>query len=563
MKPFMRSSNQTYKNTIAISIACSILLVLPGCAIPKLNPAKAGPSLPEDFRGVTSAENSADLSPMEFFSDPRLTSLFDQAMNGNQQLRILTEDIRIANNEVLRRRGAYLPFVTIGTNSSLTKYSGYTLTGADNNQDFLPGGGSFPNPYPDFMGAADVSWQIDIWRQLRNSRDSAGLRFLSTRDGWNYVLTRLIAEIAENYYQLMGLDKQLETLDRTITLQEQSLEIAKARKAAARDTELAVQRFQAEVRKNQSQKLIIRQEIIEAENRINFLCGRYPQPVERESAGFIDLELHSLSVGVPSQLLGNRPDVRQAERELAAAGLDVKVARANFYPKLIITAGVGFEAFDPKYLFYTPESLIYSVAGGFVAPLVNKKAIQADYLNANARQLQCLYDYQRTLLNAFTEVVNRVNKVQNYSRSIEIKKQQLESLETAVSVASNLFQNARLEYIDVLLAQRDRNDARLVLIDTKREQLSAIVNAYQALGGGQFRFPDPPLAAIGRRPPTRPWPVWGMRSPVEPLPVVGSPFMYGPPPTIDGPPAAETPPAAEALPNQPNKGEPLPMPKPN
>ena len=118
---------------------------------------------------------------------------------------------------------------------------------------------------------------------------------------------------------------------------------------------------------------------------------------------------------MPPQLLQNRPDIRQAERELAAAGLDVRVARANFFPKLIITAGVGYEAFNTKYLFLTPESLIYNVAGDLVAPLINKSAIKADYFNANARQLQAVYEYQRVVLNAFTEVINRVSKVQNYS----------------------------------------------------------------------------------------------------------------------------------------------------
>jgi outer membrane protein TolC len=227
---------------------------------------------------------------------------------------------------------------------------------------------------------------------------------------------------------------------------------------------------------------------------------------------------------VPAQLLQNRPDIRQAERELQAAGLDVRVARANFFPRLTITSGVGYEAFNAKYLFFTPESLIYSVAGGLVAPLVNKRAIQADYLNANARQLQAIYEYQRTTLNAFTEVVNRVSKVQNYSRSIDLKKQQLASLESAVDVASKLFQNARVEYMDVLFAQRDRNDARIVLIDTKREQLSAIVNAYQALGGGWRNVGGP-----------APPPSWAPQAPIQ-LPV--NPPVNLPP---VGPPAEEVP----------------------
>jgi outer membrane protein TolC len=288
----------------------------------------------------------------------------------------------------------------------------------------------------------------------------------------------------------MALDKRLENLDQTIQLQDQSRTISLAKKEAGRGTELAVQRFEAEVRKNLSEKLIVNQEIIEVQNRINLLVNRFPQHVERNSAGFFDLNIHALNAGVPAQLLANRPDIREAERELEAAGLEVLVARARFFPTIDITAGVGYEAFDPKYLFRTPESLIYNVAGDLVGPVINKRAIQAEYMSANARQLQSLYDYQRTILNAFTEVVNRFSKVEKYSRSIEIKKQQLQALQASVDAASRLFQNPRVEeqvdYLEVLLAQRDLRDARMVLIDTKREQLSAIVNAYQALGGGDF-----------------------------------------------------------------------------
>jgi multidrug efflux system outer membrane protein len=123
--------------------------------------------------------------------------------------------------------------------------------------------------------------------------------------------------------------------------------------------------------------------------------------------------------------------------------------------------------------------------------LVNKRAIRAQYLTANARQLQAIYNYQRVILNAFTQVINRMTMVQNFSNSIEIKKQQLETLVSAVTFAEDLFQNARIEYIDVLFSQRDLRDARVVLIDTKTEQLAAIVKAYQALGGGVLTITTP------------------------------------------------------------------------
>ena len=252
----------------------------------------------------------------------------------------------------------------------------------------------------------------------------------------------------------MALDKRLENLDRIIELQEQSLEIARARKAAARGTELAVQRFQAEVRKNQSQKLIVNQDIIQAENRINFLVNRFPQPVERTSAGFsefFDLKIHDLSVGVPSQLLLNRPDIRQAERELVAAGLDVKVARVNFFPQLFITGGVGLQSFILNHLF-EPNAVIGNITGGLVGPLVNFRAIQAQYLTANARQLQALYNYQRVILEAFTQVINRLNMVKNYTKSIEIKKQQLAVARGRSRSRRQTFSECprTIEYLDVL-----------------------------------------------------------------------------------------------------------------
>ena len=346
----------------------------------------------------------------------------------------------------------------------------------------------------DYLLGLNFFWQLDIWRQLRNARDAAGQRYLAAIERRNYFVTRLVAEIAENYYGLMALDKRLENLDQIIELQEQSLKIAKAKKEAARGTELAVQRFQAEVRKNQSEKLIVKQEIIEAENRINFLVDRFPQPVERMSAGFFDLNIHTLSVGVPSQLLQNRPDIRQAERELAAAGLDVKVARANFFPRLDITAGVGYQAFNPKYLFESgsldlqcrrrPGRAVGQQEGdpGRV-PHRERQAI-GGRLQLPARHPQRLHrGCQPHVHGGELQQEHRDQEAAVGSRS-----------RPRSTSPANFFRMPASNTWTCSFAQRDLMDARMVLIDTKKQQLSAIVNAYQALGGG-YLVECPPRAS--------------------------------------------------------------------
>ncbi len=436
--------------------------------------------------GTLPAESSALRSRFELFQDPTLSGLIEQGIAGNQELKFLAEEVQIACYEVQGRSGAYLPFVDYGAGIGLEKSGRLTREGAVESQLEGRPGRPFPDPVPDFLVGTTVSWEIDIWKRLRNAQRAAAMRYLATQEGRNYVVTRLVAEISENYFELLSLDNRLVALNQTIDIQRKSLEIAEAKKAAARDTELAVQRFEAEVRKNESERLIIEQSIIEVENRINQLLGRYPQPIARPSVDFVSIQSNGLNAGIPPELLRNRADIRQAERSIEAAGLDVRVAKARFYPSLGISAGVGYRAFDARYLFSTPDSLIYNVAGDLVGPLINKRAIQAEYRTANARQLQSVYNYQQTCINAFTEVVNFMTKADNYGQSIEVKKQQLLALQKSVDVANKLFQNARAEYMEVLLAQRDMMETRMVLIETKQQQLAAIINAYRALGGGCF-----------------------------------------------------------------------------
>ncbi|MBY0424002.1 MAG: TolC family protein, partial [Cytophagales bacterium] len=199
---------------------------------------------------------------------------------------------------------------------------------------------------------------------------------------------------------------------------------------------------------------------------------------------FNDLVIDSLNTGIPSQLLENRTDIKQAELDLLASKLDVKVAKANFYPALNITSGIGFEAFNPVFLVTSPQSIIANMAGALVAPLVNRNAIKATYLSANARQIQSVYNYERTVLKAFTEVVNQQANMSNLAKSYDFKAQQVDALNKSINISINLFKSARADYVEVLMTQRDAIESKMELVETKKQQLHAKVKMYQVLGGG-------------------------------------------------------------------------------
>lgn len=297
------------------------------------------------------------------------------------------------------------------------------------------------------------------------------------------MVTKLVAEIANSYYELLALDNELEMIQRNIELQQNALNIVKQQKEAAQVTQLAVNRFEAQLLNTQNLQYQVKQEIIETENKINFLTGRFPTPIKRDAGSFYNMVFDSISSGVPSQLLQNRPDIRQAEYELAASKLDIKVAKANFYPSFKITAAAGFQAFNPV-VWFNPWSLLYNVLGDMVAPLINRNALVAAYKTSRAKQVQAVYNYERSILNAYNEVVNQLSGIDNYTKSHDTKAREVDILSQSISISNNLFKSARADYIEVLLTQREALNSRMELIEIKQKQLAAEINIYKALGGG-------------------------------------------------------------------------------
>jgi NodT family efflux transporter outer membrane factor (OMF) lipoprotein len=453
--------------------------------MPALTSKTENKSVPASFNN--NSQDTTNLGTVKwqtYFTDPNLAALIDTALRNNQELNITLQEIEITKNEITARKGEYLPFVSIRGGAGVEKVGRYTSQGAGDATTEIKPGKEMPDPLPDFLIGAYATWEADIWHKLHNAKKAAVARYLSTIEGRNFVITSLIAEIANSYYELLALDNQLKIVDSNITIQSNALEVVKQQKEAARVTELAVRKFEAEVFNTRSLQFGIQQQITETENRINFLLGRFPQHIVRDDKSLNAALPATIQTGIPSQLLSNRPDIKQAELELSASKLDVQVARARFYPSVGISAGIGYNAFSPAYLFKTPESMLYSLAGELVAPLVNRNAIKAAYVNANARQIQAVYNYERTIVNAYVEVANQVAKIGNLEKSYDLKSKQVDALTRSIDISSDLFRNARADYMEVLLTQRDALESKFELVETKMQQMKAMVNIYQALGGG-------------------------------------------------------------------------------
>jgi outer membrane protein, multidrug efflux system len=429
-----------------------------------------------------SVSSEATVSWRNFFSDPDLVSLIETALANNQEFNIALQDIQIAANEVKERQSEYWPKVGLGLGGSYIRPSENTPEGV---LDKIIEKGFYR--YPDFnlnLGPS-LTWEVDIWKKLRNAKEAARMRMLAQYEVRNFLISRLVTEIARNYYELMALDTSLKILDANITIQEAAFVKMQLLKQYAKANQLGVNRFEAQLNKTKSQRFATTQRIVEKENRLKFLIGKYDEaPISRHSEQFMTLPVHELQTGVPTQLLENRADIRQAEAAIKVAKLDLKSVKAQLYPNLTIQAGTGFSGFSPALMFKTPQSLLYNAMGNFMVPLVNRNAILAKIQTADAHQTQTVLTYEQTLLDAYTDVLNQVANIKNMQQAFDAKKREVVLLDESIGKANLLFKYAKATYVEVLLTQEEKLNAERELVEVKMNLVGSRINLYRALGGG-------------------------------------------------------------------------------
>lgn len=464
-------------------ILAIVLFNIAACKIPAITSKVENKTTPAFFDNTKiDSTSSAAINWKKYYDDPFLNAIIDSALKNNQELNIALREIEIDKNEIQARKGEYLPFVSIGGAAGYEKTPRYTWNGLSE-EDLKANPEKGPKHIGDFMFGLQASWELDVWGKLRKAKKAAVLKYLSTAEGKNFIVTNIICEIANSYYELLALDNLLVIIYQNIEIQKNALRIIKLEKDAAKVSQLAVNRFDAQLLNTQNLAFAVQQDIIEAENKINFLAGRFPQRVARSTNAFSEITIDPIHAGIPSQLLLNRPDIRKAELELAATKLDIEVARANFYPSVRLTSIFNFSAFNPS-VIVRPESILYNIAADAVAPLINKNGIKAIYKNANERQVIAAFNYERSILTAYIEVVNQLSSLENFTKSFNTKSKEVDLLTASIDISNKLFTSARADYLEVLLTQREALDTKIELIETKLKQLHTKVNIYRSLGGG-------------------------------------------------------------------------------
>jgi outer membrane protein, multidrug efflux system len=439
---------------------------------------------PTEFNGIKDSANSANMNWKSFFTDSYLLDLIDTALEYNWDIQIAYQRIQEAQSDVLLANSALKPKVAAGASGGVVKFGEYTMDGAGNKNTLIYNDEYIPKNLPQYNLGLQTSWELDIWGKLRSKKKAAATRFLASMEGKNIVLTNLISDIAINYYELLALDQSLNIVSKTIELQKNALEVVKIQKEAAVTNELAVKQFEAQVLHLEGLRLQILQHIAKTENNINRLTGSFPRNIRRQDSLLTKQIPQKVELGIPSNLLQNRPDIRQAEFDLIASKADVKSAKAAFYPSLNIDGSLGFQAFKAGLLFVTPESIAFTLFGNLTAPIINRASIKSAFNLANAKQLEALYNYEKTIVNGYIEVYNEVLTIKNLEQALVYKTREVDVLTQSIETSGELFKTGRANYLEVLITQQNALQSKLELVETKKNQFIASVNIYKALGGG-------------------------------------------------------------------------------
>jgi multidrug efflux system outer membrane protein len=447
-------------------------------------------AVPTAYRGVSAAEASStesmpsstpassantavaslgDEKWWEVFEDKELEGLIRTALQNNYDVRIAAARVLEAQAQLGITRADQLPSLGVGGN----------ITSIRN-----PATGPIPG-YEVTQGqvSASAAWNLDFWGRYRRATESARATLLASQWAQKEVMATLVANVASSYFLLRQLDLQLEISKRTLSSRQDSLELTKTLEQHGINTLLDVRQSEQLVYTAASEVPDLERQIAQQENAISILLGNNPSDVSRGLKLTEQPHSPEVPVGLPSALLERRPDIREAEQNLIAANAQIGVARAAYFPQISLTANAGYQSASLTDLFTGPAG-VWTLAGTLTQPIFEGGRLKSGVRLAEAQHEQLLLAYQQTIQGAFRDVSNALVAYRK-NREFRIQQQNLvESAQDAARLSEMRFKAGTTDYLEVLTNETNSFSAELALAQAQGNELNALVQLYQALGGG-------------------------------------------------------------------------------
>jgi multidrug efflux system outer membrane protein len=455
-----------------------VTMLLPACAV---GPDYRRPevAVPADWRARPAQPASlADLAWWEVFDDPALHELIRAGVESNRDVQVAVARVFEARAQLGVARAAQFPEINAGASYAYTRPN-------SRNSFFIR---SFPgDPDPptghDYQTGVDLTFELDLWGRLRRGTEAARAELLASEDSWRSILITLVADIARTYFDLLELDRELEISRRTLDTRLASLDLQRRRAEQGLSTQLDVERATAEVAVAAATIPDLERRITQTENALNVLLARNPGPVGRGAPLDAQRQPPEVPAGLPSALLERRPDIRQAEQTMIAANARIGEAKATFFPQISLTGFFGVQSVSLSSLF-KGASRVWDVGPTMIVPIFNAGRISNTVRANEARQQQALAQYRRTIEQAFREVDDALVFHQKV-RVVRVEQERrVAATRQALYLATLRYERGLSTYLDVLDQQRQLFRAELDLASSTRDQLTAVVQLYKALGGG-------------------------------------------------------------------------------
>jgi len=467
------------KSLNIVYVFIAFLLILEGCKVSKDIPAPTDATL-QTYRGVVAADSPsiASLKIKEFFKDEDLQRLIDTALLRNLDAQVALKNIESAELLFKQSRLGNLPVVNLQVSASSNRPSDNSLNGLSTSQ-FLG-----TKHIEDYNAGLGLSWEADIWGKIKSQKQAALATYLQTAEVKKALQTRIVANVAQGFYQLLMMDAQIGVARRNLALNDSTLSMIRLQFDAGQVTSLAIQ--QAEAQRLVAARFMpqLEQSIALQENALSILTGKIPGAIGRASKLDDLLMPERLNAGVPSEMVASRPDVRVAELALRVANARAGVTKAGMYPALTITANGGLNSLRASNWFTIPASLFGNVAGGITQPLFQRKQLRTQYELALVDREKSVIQFRQAVLIALGEVSDELVKIDKLKQQFDLSRERVTTLQTAVKNANLLFKNGMATYLEVITAQSNSLQSELELATIKAAELSAAVELYRALGGG-------------------------------------------------------------------------------